>query len=254
MDESFLKLSKHSQAWLISLIASWDNFGICSELLLEYIGVPRKFNLVQKPNDTFFIAQYEDMNIVGSDGTKNLLEWITNFDGVPLGKKFHPGLDRSVRTHFVKYIKDIDNKDIYTLSAGQSNGGAESLLRNYYLRKHEFKDVESFGFASPYIATSDGIKELKKYGIRHTGWYTDCWSDIPSDPTDDVGVLGGKHYGESIIIEGSGSISDHSYLNITYKMIATFLEWSVNDKRYGYDAMFWSKLVRSIEGKRLIKK
>jgi hypothetical protein len=226
----------------------------CSDLLLKYVGTPEQFNLFQKSTDTFFIAQFEDMNLIGCDGTKNWREWAVNLNGLPFGRPFHPGIDDQVRDSMGDIVMCLRNPSLYTLIGGHSNGEAEAVLRNYYLRRNDVQNIESIGFNGPYVATSEGAELFKKVGLRHTHWEIDAWSTIPSDPTDDTGVLGGRHYGDCKRLLGSGSVSDHSYLNDLLKLTTTFLAWSEAKPRYLIDAMFWARLYYEGTGRDLIKK
>jgi len=252
--ESFSSLSKHSQAFLLACIAAWDSDEKCSDLVLKYIGTYQYFNMFQRPTDTFFVAQFSTTNFIGCDGTKNFREWLVNFDGIPFGKPFHPGLDKNVKSSFGELVMCLKNTELPMLIGGHSNGEPEAVLRNYYLRRNHMPDVESIGFNGPYCATDEGVKLLRDLGVRHSHWEVDAWSDIPADPTDDTGVKGGRHYGTTKRLLGSGSLTDHSYLNDMLKLIATFLAWSKNEPRYLIDAMFWSELYYEGKGRDLIKK
>lgn len=251
--DKFSALSRHSQALIISCIAAWDDLEKCTNLMLKYVGTPLYFYLFQKPTDTYFIAQFDTVNLIGCDGTKNKMEWLVNLNGIPFGKPFHPGFYEQVKSSMGDIVMAIKNPELYTLIAGQSNGEPEALLRNYFLKRNNFSNVESIGFNGPTCATEEGVKLFKEKGVRHSHWESDPWSTIPSDPTDDTGVIGGKHYGEIKKLFGSGSVSDHSYLNIMLKLLATFSAWSKKQERYLIDAQFWADLYYCGNGRDLIK-
>lgn len=210
-------------------------------------------NFFQKPTDTYFVAQFDEMNLIGCDGTKNNAEWLINLNGIPFGNPFHPGFDGQAKNSMGDIVMSIKNPNLYTLLGGQSNGEPEALLRNYYLKRNNFPNVESIGFNGPMCVTKEGAKLLEEKGVRHSHWESDAWSKFPSDPTDETGPVGGVKYGKSEVLFGSGSVSDHTYLNIMLKMAIVFMAWSNRMEKYISDAQFWAGLYYNGNGRDLIK-
>lgn len=257
LNHEFSSRTKHSQAWILSLIASWDAFEICSDLLLKYVGTPDRFKLYQNDVDTFFIAQFPEINMVGQDGTKNGRAWLS--DAMAFGSRFSYGIFNDMKRAFVPEIKTIVNRFNYTMIAGQSKGGANALCCNFLLRECSFNNVESWGFANPPIATPLGCDILDAHGVCHTNFVTDPFSpSLPSDPTDDATAFNKRLYGTTHELWGGSSVFDHSYLNITKSLIYWFIQQykncndQVQKEKYINDAIYWSGMIQP--GNDLIKK
>jgi len=252
MKPEFTERSRHVQAWIISMIVSWDDFDKITTLLEKYVGIPTRMKLYQKDIDTFFTAWYEKENrtLIAFDGTKNAGAWISDF--IAIGGKFHQGIKSAMDDVFMPAIKTIE-KLSYVMSTGQSRGGADALYANYLLRKAGLPDVESWNFSGPYITTPEGKEACKRLGVRHTNFLTDAFShSLPSDPTDEAGVLHGDHYGPVEQLLGGSSVFDHSYLNMTKNLIYWLLQPERVNDRFIEDAKFLANLIR--HGNDLIKK
>jgi hypothetical protein len=250
--QEFIDHTKTVRAWIIAMIASWDDdLEKITNLILKYVGNP-ELKLFNEKVDSWFIAQFPEMNIIGIDGTKNIPAWISNLDGI--GKDFHPGIYESTDDVIMPSCSIIKNKRKNTLVAGQSRGGLVALYVNYLLRATGFENVESFGFANPFGTTDSGKDKMKLLGIRHTNFVTDPFGSLPSDPTDDVGVIGGCHYGHVETLYGGAGVFDHSYLNITLKLSAWLLRQydEKHDEKCLRDAIFLAKMAD--KGNDLIKK
>lgn len=215
LKESFSKLTRHSQAWILAMIAGWDDFDKIASLILKYVGTPKYFKLIQEDVDTFFIAQFSEMNIVSFCGTKNTAAWISDFSAFTINGRFHPSIFEDVEKQFFPHVDWFENKDLYTMVTGQSKGGADAVIANYLLSISGFSDSESWNFSGPFVTTEKGIIDMKNHGVRNTNFNTDPFSSLPSDPTDDVGVFRGRHYGENHQLYGSGGPTDHGYHQIT---------------------------------------
>jgi hypothetical protein len=251
--QEFIEHTKTVRSWIIAMIASWDDdLDKITNLLMKYVGTPEQMNLFDKKVDSWFIAQFQEMNIIGINGTKNNEAWISNLDG--FGKYFHDGIFDATHDTILQECPNIKNIRKNTLISGQSRGGLIALFLNYLLKGQGYENVESFGFANPFGTTDAGKENMHRLGIRHTNFVTDPFGSLPSDPTDDVGVIRGGHYGHVETLYGGAGVFDHSYLNITYKLIAWFLK-QYNEKHEHkclQDAIFLAGLIE--KGNDLIKK
>jgi hypothetical protein len=249
--QEFIDHTKTVRAWIIAMIASWDDLEKITNLILKYVGNP-ELKLFNEKVDSWFIAQFPEMNIIGIDGTKNIPAWISNLDG--FGTYFHDGIFDATHDTILPECAIIKNTRKNTLIAGQSRGGLIALFLNYLLKGQGYQNVESFGFANPFGTTNAGTENMRKFGIRHTNFVTDAFGSIPSDPTDDVGVIGGGHYGHVETLYGGAGVFDHSYLNITLKLSAWLLRQydEKHDEKLLRDAVFLAKMAD--KGNDLIKK
>jgi len=236
MNNIFQQLKLLTQGWIIAMIAAYDKSDKIQSLLKKYVGQPLDFHFLQNKTDSAFIAIYENVVWVGVCGTRNPWAWPSNFAIWRKGG-FHSGVATACEKLFTGYWRDLlrhTGKPIKI--AGQSRGSALSLYLNKLLRGAGCMDVESFGWAGLYIAAKLGLETLKRLGVRHTHFYSDPSGSLPSDPTDDVGCIGGKHYGTKINLGGFAGPFDHGYKSITTRMVILYIMWSKKDPEWKTDS------------------
>jgi len=251
--QEFVDHTKVVQAWVLAMIASWyDDLEKISNLVMKYVGTPEKLDLFDKTVDSWFIAQFPEMNMFGINGTKNGFAWVSDIDA--FGHDFHSGIFESAEHVIVPEFSVVKNDQKPTIGSGQSRGGALALATNYLLKKQGYCNIETWNFSGPYITTNSGKEKMSSLGIRHTNFVTDPYGELPSDPTDDVGVFKGSHYGHIETLLGGASVFDHSYLNITYKLVVWLLKQysEKRESKYINDAVFLAGLIE--RGNDLIKK
>lgn len=185
------------------------------------------FKIFDKRVDKFAFIYFPDKTAITFLGTHNIQGWISDAIAFPNTLGFHTSIYRDIVRGFVPEINDdAIPKDKPVLLAGHSKGDPGATFANYCLRKRKYPDVESICFSGPEYATDRGIETLKNYGVRNTHIETDPYSEhIPSDPTDDIGTPGGRHYGYIEKLTGSGGPFDHSYENIHKNMTMLFIDW-----------------------------
>lgn len=237
----------HTQALVMAWIAAWDNRDKILSLLREIVGEPLVFRFVQDKWDSFFIAEFTEVTWISFSGTRSNWAWAS--DAMAWWKNgFHYGITNSMDHLFVPLIKFI-NRDKPVRIAGQSRGGADALYANLKLRSKGFVDVESDNFSGPFIAAPTGYYQLAKAKVRHTNLVRDKYQDIgnqrealPSDPTDDVGVFRGRHYGTTINIGGSEGPFSHGYYSILNAFVTMILTWAEKDHIWIDDALFLANI------------
>lgn len=227
---NFHDLHLYTKTWLLSeMVVHSDSK--CEEYIKKYIPGVVDIKIVDTPIDRLVMVKCNNVGFYSFSGTKNGLAWVNNLKGIEKDG-FHLGIITEAKKITEKYIIPFFEKDMTIVGTGQSRGAALSLLSNYLLRTHGYKDVESVGFSGPYVATKKlGIRLLKKMGVRHTNILSDSTKEFWSDPVDDVGVIRGKHYGYTVNLAGSAWIFDHSYVNITNNLG----RW-MSKKKFTYDA------------------
>jgi hypothetical protein len=252
LKQEFIEHTKTIKSMISAWAASWNDLEKIESLLTKYIGTGL-VTLFDKKVDSWFVAQFPEINIVGIDGTKNWKAWASDAD--VFGADFHDGIFDDTRDVILpECLSVITNKRKNTLVTGQSRGGLVAQFLNYLLRQNGFENVESFGFANPYGTTESGKEKMRALGVRHTSFVTDPFGSLSSDPTDDVGVIKGSHYGHLETLYGGSGLYDHSYLNITYKLTAWLLQQyeKKHEEKCLKDAIFLAGLIEP--GNDLIKK
>lgn len=214
----FHNLHLYTKAWLLSEMVVYNNFE-AKKFVLEYIPGLVDIKFVDTKLDRCMLIRCNDVCFISFQGTKNLSAWFSDFKGIE-EDGFHKGIYEETLDIIEREIKFFFKPTDKIIVTGHSRGAGMALIANFLLSTIGFKDVESIGFSGPYVATKKlGIKLLKKNKIRHTNILSDSNKKFPSDPTDDVGVFRGKHYGHTENLHGSAFIFDHSYVNITNNLL-----------------------------------
>jgi hypothetical protein len=236
MNTIFQQLKLLTQGWIIAMIAAYDDSDKIQSLLKKYVGQPLDFHFIQNKTDSGFIAIYQDVVWIGLCGTRNWRAWASN---VAIWRKdgFHSGIATACEKLFNGYWRDLLRHTGRPIKiAGQSRGSALALYLNKLLREAGCRDVESFGWTGLYIAAKTGIDTLKRLGVRHTHFFSDPSGSLPSDPTDQTGCVGGKHYGTKINLGGFAWLFDHGYKSITTRMVILYILWSKHEPKFKLDS------------------
>jgi hypothetical protein len=233
MTMRFWNMHLHTQALVMAFVAAWDDKEKMLRLIRDIVGKPfgNDIKFVQDKWDSFFVAEYAEVAWIGFCGTRSNWAWASDF--MAWWKKgYHYGIANSMDSLFAPSSGSL-RRDTSVRLAGQSRGGADALYANMLLKRlGGFADVESIGICSPYIAAPAGMAELKKLNIRHTNVFRDKYDDIgnqrdalPSDPTNNVGVFRGKHYGMCIDVGGSEGPFSHGYYSTLNAYVVMYHEW-----------------------------
>lgn len=95
---------------------------------------------------------------------------------------------------------------------GLSRGHSVSQLGGLWLREERgYPNVEHIGFNGPRCTTRRGYLRMRAAHLRSTRWYN---PGLIRDPVDDLGVIGGKHYGLRFKLPDSPNnipFMDHDY-------------------------------------------
>lgn len=236
MNQIFSSLKLLTRAWVIAMIAAYDNEEKIKSLLKKYVGEWQDFSFLQNKTDSAFVVVYDGVVWIGICCTRNWRAWLSNLqfwrkDG------FHAGIATACEKLFTHAWRDTLRHCLRAIKiAGQSRGDSMSLYLNKLLREAGCANVESVGFSGPYITGPIGLETLKRLGVRHTHFFSDPSGPLPSDPTDDVGCIGGKHYGTQINLGGSGGPFDHGYKMITKSLVLLYINWSLKESKFKLDS------------------
>ena len=222
------------RCWFLCMAVAWEKNSRVEQLIKRYISNVNDIIHIETPIDdaVYIVTPHE--KYFAFRGTKNWKAWINNVKGITKNG-FHSGISGEMEKNYKEQLLDLtrsDDRPVYI--TGQSRGDAESLYSNYILKREgRICSIESVGFSGPFIANREGVEKMKSLHVCNTHIYSDSCSMFPSDPVDDIGAIGGKHYGNMVNVEGSSGVFDHSYRNITTNLAIKMIEWKLfNDAAY----------------------
>lgn len=109
---------------------------------------------------------------------------------------------------------------------GLSRGGSVSQIGGLYAREvRSYPKVEHIGFNQPKTTNKRGCARMKAAKLCSTRWYN---PGFVRDPVDDLGVIGGKHYGLSMKLPDPPNtipVMDHDYTNTCDALSIQMSQW-----------------------------
>lgn len=183
-------------------------------------------------NDFGYVAVLKDKVMISVSGTIGPLfvskAWRDNCRIIP-ENGIHIGWNEAWYECFAEKVRYITKRLSRPVKlTGVSRGGSVSQRGTLWLREEiSHPDVEHVGYVQPVLTNRRGWKRMKKAKVRSTRWYN---PGILRDPVDDVGVIGGKHYGLAMKLPDPPNdilIMDHDYINICDAMSIQFNWWGM---------------------------
>lgn len=235
-------MNLHAEMLMNCVLAGREDLGhskiheYLSKLYDEYFGIKiTDFIGLGDKTDFGYVLILPEKIIVAVSGTIGPLlisdAWRDNFYAIPVNG-IHKGWNNSWYDLFAepirRTIKSIKIPTIPIKLTGLSRGHAISQRGALWLREElNIPDVEHVGYVGPKLTTRKGCERMKRSRVRSTRWYND---GILRDPVDNVGVLGGKHYGLAIKLPDPPNdipVMDHDYSNVCDAMTIQYKNWGM---------------------------
>ena len=229
-------MNLHSEALLHCVLASRDDQGhswVQAKISQVYPDLIDFRGLGDK-TDFGYILVLPEKIVVAVSGTIGPIlispAWWDNYNAIA-ENGLHRGWNESWYDLFaepVRYYAKRSERPIKLF--GLSRGAAISLRGALWLREElSYADVEHIGFCGPMLTNRRGYARMKAAKVRSTRWYN---AGLLRDPIDDIGVIGGKHYGLAIPLPDPPNIipvMDHDYPNVCEAMSILMRWWNKPD-------------------------
>lgn len=231
----FKHLDRITQAWTLSMVIAYQRDYHCRRLVKKYVDPHASVYFADTMRDRAMVVNCEAGSFMAFCGTKNLWGWLSNLNGFANRIGYHRGVYNAVREKiFLEMLNSIGPEGMV---CGHSRGAAMALAANEYLCSLN-KPCNSIGFNGLKFSNKKGAHHLELLGCDHTRVVVDSYKDMPGDPVDELGTLGGVEYGKQITLSGGSWLFSHSYKNSSSYLLQYF-----NVRGYHMDADFMSMLI-----------